>query len=144
MDVIEKAKAYDEALERMKSWVRGEHPECFDSAKKAAEFIFPVLKESEGEKIRSCIGMCLTDIDEQRFIDFNTNLKECLAWLEKQGEQKLAVELPIWEKVCLDTGQTILYKDGDRTYLERFGYRIDLKDLDMLPKKKKLKAQKGK
>lgn len=45
-------------------------------------------------------------------------------------------EVPIWEKVSPDTGQTTLYKDGDKSYLERFGYRIDLKDLDKLPKKK--------
>lgn len=51
-------------------------------------------------------------------------------------------ELPIWKKVSPDTGQTTLYKDGDKSYLERFGYRIDLKDLDKLPKKN-LKAQKG-
>ena len=51
-------------------------------------------------------------------------------------------DLPIWEKVSPDTGQTTLYKDGDKSYLERFGYRIDLKDLDKLPKKN-LKAQKG-
>ncbi len=52
-------------------------------------------------------------------------------------------ELPIWEKVSPDTGQTTLYKDGGKSYLERFGYRIDLKDLDKLPKKN-LKALKGK
>lgn len=50
--------------------------------------------------------------------------------------------LPIWEKVSPDTGQTTLYKDGGKSYLERFGYRIELKDLDKLPKKN-LKAQKG-
>lgn len=51
-------------------------------------------------------------------------------------------DLPIWEKASPDTGQTTLYKDGDKSYLERFGYRIALKDLDKLPKKN-LKAQKG-
>ena len=51
-------------------------------------------------------------------------------------------EVPIWEKVSPDTGQTTLYKDEDKSYLERFGYRIDLKELDKLPKKN-LKAQKG-
>ena len=44
-------------------------------------------------------------------------------------------EVPIWEKVSPDTGQTTLYKDEDKSYLERFGYRIDLKELDKLPKK---------
>ena len=51
-------------------------------------------------------------------------------------------DFPIWERVSPDTGQTSLYKDEDKSYLERFGYRIDLKDLDKLPKKN-LKAQKG-
>lgn len=62
-------------------------------------------------------------------------LKDKLDTLEVQ-------ELPIWEKVSPDTGQTTLYKDGVESYLERFGYRIDLKDLDKLPKKN-LKARKG-
>ena len=63
------------------------------------------------------------------------NLEEWLDTLEVK-------EVPIWEKVSPDTGQTTLYMDGGKSYLERFGYRIDLKDLDKLPKKN-LKAQKG-
>lgn len=45
-------------------------------------------KESKtsNENIINCIGMCLTDVNEQRFKDYDTNLKDCLAWLEKQGE----------------------------------------------------------
>ena len=41
------------------------------------------------EDIKSCIGMCLTDVNEQRFKDYGTNLKDCLAWLEKQGKQDM-------------------------------------------------------
>ena len=37
-------KAYKDALERMKSWAKGEHPEYFSEAQKAAEFIFPWLQ----------------------------------------------------------------------------------------------------
>ena len=40
------------------------------------------------EDIKDCIGLCLTDADEQRFKNYHTNLRDCLAWLEKQGEQK--------------------------------------------------------
>lgn len=40
------------------------------------------------EDIKACIGMCLTDVNEQRFKDYGTNLRDCLAWLEKQGEKK--------------------------------------------------------
>ena len=51
------------------------------------------------EDIKSCIAMCLTDANEQRFKDYGTNLKDCLAWLEKQGENK-----PAWsgwnERMC--------------------------------------------
>ena len=39
------------------------------------------------EVIKAYIGMCLTDASEQRFKDFGTNLRDCLAWLEKQGNQ---------------------------------------------------------
>lgn len=45
------------------------------------------------EDIKSCIAMCLTDANEQRFKDYGTNLKDCLAWLEKQGEQN-----PAWSE----------------------------------------------
>ena len=40
------------------------------------------------EDIKSCIAMCLTDANEQRFKDYGTNLKDCLNWVEKQSEQK--------------------------------------------------------
>ncbi len=42
------------------------------------------LKASDENIIKACIGMCLTDANEQRFKDYGTNLKDCLAWLEKQ------------------------------------------------------------
>lgn len=80
----EKAKHYDEALERMKSWVKGEHPECFGEAQKAAEFIFPELKESEDERIRKEI----TDFVMQPTWKTESRRKELIAWLEKQGEKQ--------------------------------------------------------
>lgn len=58
-----------------------------------AEEIFPEFEESEDERIRNCIGMCLTDANEQRFKDYNTSLKECIAWIEKQGENTLIEEI---------------------------------------------------
>jgi len=100
MTTKQKAKRFDEALEiAKKNYVTAQDlsddskigVECF---KNTLEGIFPELKESDkdlkesNEAIKNCIGMCLTDVDEQRFIDYNTNLKECLDWLEKQGEQK--------------------------------------------------------
>ena len=82
MTTIEKEKA----LDVVRQMVADEQV-----SQEVAEKYFPELKESkesEDEKIKDCIGMCLADADEQRFIDYDTNLKECLDWLENQGEQK--------------------------------------------------------
>ena len=68
------------------------------------EQVFPELRESKDERIRECICMALTDVDEQRFKDFGTTLKDCLSWLEKQKEQKSlnisAVSEWLRKKVC--------------------------------------------
>lgn len=89
--IEQKAKAYDEALERMKSWARGEHPEYFTEAQKAAEFVFPELKESEDERIRNWLICYFKEVCD------NVSEKEkkgILAWLEKQSEQKPAIIIP--------------------------------------------------
>ena len=88
LTIEEKAKAYDEAIERMKSWARGEHPECFTEAQAAAEFIFPELKESEDERIRKGIIRNLEYLANRAEGFVKDELKEKIAWLEKQGEQK--------------------------------------------------------
>ena len=115
--IKEKAKAYDEALEAAVV----AHKDEDRHLKATLERIFPELKESEDEKIRACIEMCLTDIDEQRFADFNTNLKECRAWLEKQGEQKpqgkTALEAINEEKV--DNANKVEPRQDELTEFER-------------------------
>lgn len=76
-------KKYNEALERMKSWVKGEHPECFTEAQKAAEFIFPELKESEDEKIRKALLEMVhytPDVECEKI--YKINKEECIAWLK--------------------------------------------------------------
>ena len=40
---------------------------------------------------------------------------------------------PMWKRIGPDTGQTTLYIEGKSGYIERFGYRINLEDLDKLP-----------
>ena len=81
-DMKDYEQMYKEALERCKSWMKGEHPETFTQAIKAAEFIFPELKESEYERIKK-------EILEIVSISGNGNqFEEIKDWLEKQGEQK--------------------------------------------------------
>lgn len=78
-------KKYKEALEKARDYWETDNDNTLDiKAKGTMEYLFPELKELEDENIKSCIGMCLTDACEQRFRDYNTSLKDCLAWLEKQ------------------------------------------------------------
>lgn len=47
----------------------------------------PELVESEDEKIKRCIEICLlADANEQRFKDCDTTIKDCLDWIENQSE----------------------------------------------------------
>ncbi len=81
--IEEKAKAYDESVERAKQIAAQG-----GASRYLVTQIFPELAESKDERIRKCICMALTDVDEQRFKDFGTTLKDCLAYLEKQKEPK--------------------------------------------------------
>lgn len=90
MTIEEKAKAYDEAIEKLRSL----HDE-YDivSIKEELEHIFPQLKESEDERIRKALIMAINNIcnGDEGLVTFNGFSKEqVLTWLEKQGEQKPA------------------------------------------------------
>lgn len=73
----EKAKAYDEAIERAKKFY----------GNGIIEEIFPELKESEDEKIKNAIlnhlkkmwGNCQDDV-------CGVHVEDAIDWLEKQGE----------------------------------------------------------
>ena len=113
----EKAKRYDEAIEKLCSL----HDD-YDTVstlidiKEELENIFPELKESEDERIRKG---AITSI--RRFIEYTEeedcapdikdmlikNAEKQIAWLEKQGEQKPA------DKVSLD------FKKGDILYEQK-------------------------
>lgn len=86
--VEEKAKAYDEAIERVKDFIEKQNPPAFD--KNLIGTIFPELKEeSKDERIRrelitliqGCDKGCYTTISPSR-------IKEYTAWLEKQKQVK--------------------------------------------------------
>jgi hypothetical protein len=87
MTTEEKAKAYDEALERAK----GIHSFSSDIAEiKRMEQIFPELAESEDERIVNAIKKHLDMEKSERNLTgyFGVSYQEAVAWLEKQGEQK--------------------------------------------------------
>ena len=80
----EKAKAYDEAIKKIR---KGIQP-LQDGSKISGvtngflEEVFPELKESEDERIRKEI---LQSIRDNMVV---IHKDKCIAWLEKQGEQK--------------------------------------------------------
>ena len=86
MTIEEKAKAYDDALERAKEIHKTINP----VGQKDIEVIFPELAESEDERIRKEIRTYLHN--ELHNIDQLTprtnEFERWIAWLEKQKEQK--------------------------------------------------------
>ena len=131
---------YKEALERMKSWVRGEHPECFSEAQKAAEFIFPELAESEDERIRKKVIEVLklnikgaeSQMQASRGVDRCFEIYACnkvIAWLKKQGKKQ-----SIWSDSDRTMAFTLMRDVGQMTYIsnegknERFQWLNSLED----------------
>ena len=90
----EKAKAYDEALERAKEYWETDNDNTLDiKAKGTMEYLFPELKESEDERMKKTIIHALRG-------DVILNKKQAtraIAWLEKQGEQRPSQEIEPFE-----------------------------------------------
>ena len=83
----EKAQAYDKAL----NWMRTIYPSLSGADKEDAEHFFPQLRESEEERIRKALIDALKvseTIGELKFRLPYPTREECIAYLEKQKEQK--------------------------------------------------------
>ena len=80
--IEEKARAYDEAIKRAKKSYGNE----------ITEKIFPELKEGDDENIREAILNGLIDCRDAPDLGWSNfggiHIDDCIAWLEKQGEQK--------------------------------------------------------
>ena len=90
LSIQEKAKAYDEAIEKARKVYNNISPEN-SSVKKILEKAFPELKENEDEntdeKVRKALIKLVTNhASIDLFIEYDIHLDEALSWLEKQGE----------------------------------------------------------
>lgn len=95
MTIEAKAKAYDEALERARELLNSPRT-CFDIDQ--LKDIFQQLRESEDERIRKRIKLCLAECVHKDIIrDYEHD--EALAWLEKQKEQKPAEKISVSEEL---------------------------------------------
>ena len=82
LSIEEKAKAYDEAIERAN--------ELYDEHERdIALLIFPELKESEDEKIRKVLLNDFKNNCSEYYCE-GVNRDMIIAWLEKQGKQRSA------------------------------------------------------
>ena len=106
----EKAKAYDEAIERAKKL-----RDKIDN--KIMEEIFPELKESDDEKIKNAILNYLKKIWENCQDDIcGVDIEDAIAWLEKQGEQTLSQTN---ERAWLyPVAEVLTWQDGIGQYLD--------------------------
>ena len=111
----EKAKAYDEAIERAKKWHNASNIDKIDS--RIIEEIFPELKESDGEKIKNAIlnhlkkmwGNCQDNV-------CGVHVEDAIDWLEKQGEQASSqTNERAWLYLVSDV---LTWKDGIGQYLD--------------------------
>ncbi len=107
LSIEEKARAYDEALEKTKQIIMDydydEHDNVFME-------IFPELRESEDKMVKNCISMILTDANETRFNDFHTTLADCLAWLERQNSNVDNANKEYWRG----------YREGKQEILDKY------------------------
>lgn len=111
LSIEQKAKAYDEAIERAKGLLSIGNADARDH--KLVLSFFPELKESdegEDEKIRkNLISLFQKDYGKNSSALFaGIKVKDILAWLEKQGEQKSTAE-----EVLIKAGLKP-YKDGNQ------------------------------
>lgn len=96
MTIEQKAKAYDEALEKARQLCAYPTSKPFISD---LQDLFPELAESEDERIiKAIINVFATHKDYEVF--FGAFVKEILSWLEKQGEHaKFRDSIQVGDKV---------------------------------------------
>lgn len=82
LSIEEKAKAYDEAIKRLEDIKTGKCQKTFVFTEGLFDYIFPELKESDGEK--------WIPKEIAKYLKEKGDFRSCwLAWLEKQCEQKI-------------------------------------------------------
>ena len=110
----EKAKAYDEALEKARFY----HGNCpSEPERKKLEKMFPQLAESEDERIKNLIYCIVRDRgDVGKLLEANgCPVEKALSWLEKQKEQK-AIDDDTREKIisrAKSEKQVVLLSESD-------------------------------
>ena len=86
LSIEEKAKLYDETIERAKRVLL----DCTPEEREVVEYIYPELEDSKDEKIRKELIEWMEDLPDR--IWRGLYRKDILAWLEKQGEHEYTLK----------------------------------------------------
>ena len=131
----EKAKAYDEALDRCKEWASGTcEQNVNNSPKDIAEFIFPALTENEDERIREFLIGILSQGTWRKEWPFSPN--EVVAYLERQNHVQSDTE-----KEYVRTIKSLIFNflrgkdEVDRDYYQRIENWLDGRHVEQKEKK---------
>lgn len=92
---------YEKKYKEAQGWIEKIYPTLQHEQQMEAEAFFPELKESENEKIRQAIHIYLDWLDGRKDCQpkGDYTIKDMLAWLEKQGEQKSILNVPLREVI---------------------------------------------
>ena len=87
---------YEKKYKEAQGWIEKIYPTLQHEQQMEAEAFFPELKESENEKIRKAIHIYLDWLDGRKDCQpkGDYTIKDMIAWLEKQGEQKPIINVP--------------------------------------------------
>jgi hypothetical protein len=93
----EKAKAYDEALERARKLKEDPQGVFYEYSPKEGDticdYIFPELAESEDERIRKSLAAYFAKFKQSDMWDNDFSFGDILAWLEKQVQKPTDEEM---------------------------------------------------
>jgi len=132
LSIEEKAKAYDEALERARELVGKWTGKNKDFYIEDYSYIFPELKESEDERIRKAIFKALSKKAARDVLLANgIQVSDALAWLEKQDNTDIEQVFRPLAGCCIDTAaeQAVeLQKQGKNVVLAFNGCYIPVKN----------------
>lgn len=111
----EKAKAYDEAIERAKKWYNAPNTDKIPTyGNRIIEEIFPEIKESDDERIKKDLIQWIDEFPDT--IWRGHYKKDVIAWLKKQGEQTSSQSNErAWLYLVSDV---LTWKDGIGQYID--------------------------
>lgn len=112
--IEDKAKAYDEAVKEASIAYKDEDRHL----KAVLERIFPELADSKDERIRKAIIKFLIDVNNGAYRKSELEIASWIAWLEKQGQNKLI------DKV------EPKFKVGDKVYALRNRFECTIESMD--------------